>query len=46
MDRRNGFLTVIAARNRASVPIPKFANLRGTSDATFGIKGTLANISF
>jgi hypothetical protein len=31
---------------RPSVPIPKFANLCGTSDANFGIKGTLANISF
>jgi hypothetical protein len=29
-----------------SVPIPKFANPCGTSDANFGIKGTLANISF
>jgi hypothetical protein len=26
----------------ASVPIPKFANPRRTSDANFGIKGTLA----
>ena len=30
------------ARTAASVPIPKFVSTRGTSDANFGIKGTLA----
>jgi hypothetical protein len=35
-----------ATSPRARVPIPKFANPCGTSDANFGIKGTLANISF
>jgi hypothetical protein len=29
---------------QASVPIPKFANPCGTSDANFGIKGTLATL--
>jgi lipoyl(octanoyl) transferase len=28
----------------ASVPIPKFASVCGTSDANFGIKGTPANL--
>lgn len=28
----------------ASVPIPKFASVCGTSDANFGVKGTLANL--
>jgi hypothetical protein len=36
---------IILFRSGSSVPIPKFANLCGTSDANFGIKGTLANIS-
>jgi hypothetical protein len=27
-----------------SVPIPKFASACGTSDANFGIKGTLATL--
>ena len=39
----------LAARNlesSPSVPIPKFANPRGTSDANFGIKGTLADYGF
>ena len=30
--------------NRFSVPIPKFANLCGTLDANFGIKGALATL--
>ncbi|MFZ0765650.1 MAG: hypothetical protein WAN01_17310, partial [Bradyrhizobium sp.] len=30
------------AKFLSSVPVPKFANCCGTSDANFGIKGTLA----
>ena len=40
------FSEKIMLHQKVSVPIPKFANLCGTSDANFGIKGTLANISF
>jgi hypothetical protein len=33
---------MLEAPARPSVPIPRFANPRGTSDANLGIKGTLA----
>jgi hypothetical protein len=30
--------------SKTSVPIPKFAHARGSLDANFGIKGTLATL--
>src|SRR5262249_9249616 len=44
IEARQQIVDLLLALAHASVPIPKFARPRGSSNANFGIKGTLATL--